>query len=110
MKHILFTLRGCNSDLLNNNHHIRSGLVTAARKTGSKVLDLSTHCFKPQGVTSIVLLADSHISVHTWPEKGVAICDIFTCGSHTNPEKGVEYLQEWFKATEIDSKEIIRSL
>jgi S-adenosylmethionine decarboxylase len=110
MKHILFTLKGCDPDLLNDNHHIRSGLVAAARETGSKVLDWSTHCFQPQGVTSIVLLADSHISVHTWPEKGVAVCDIFTCGSHTNPEKGVEYLQKWFKSTEIDSQEIIRSL
>tara|TARA_R100000664_G_scaffold15692_1_gene24277 strand:- start:46 stop:378 length:333 start_codon:yes stop_codon:yes gene_type:complete len=110
MKHILFTLRGCDPDLLNDNHHIRSGLVAAARETESKVLDWSTHCFQPQGVTSVVLLADSHISIHTWPEKGVAVCDIFTCGSHTKPEKGVEYLQKWFKSTEIDSQEIIRSL
>ena len=51
MKHILFTLRGCDADLLNDNHYIRSGLVSAARETGSKVLDWSTHCFEPQGVT-----------------------------------------------------------
>tara|TARA_Y100001970_G_scaffold285425_1_gene405074 strand:- start:1249 stop:1581 length:333 start_codon:yes stop_codon:yes gene_type:complete len=110
MKHILFTLRGCDADLLNDNHYIRSGLVSAARETGSKVLDWSTHCFEPQGVTSVVLLADSHISIHTWPEKGVAVCDIFTCGSNTNPKKGLEYLQKWFKSTGIDYQEVTRSL
>ena len=110
MKHILFTLRGCDVDLLNNNHHIRDGLIKASRLSGSKVMDVSTHCFSPQGVTSIALLSESHMSIHTWPDEGTAVCDIFTCGSDTTPEKGVEYLKEWLSATEIESQEIIRSL
>tara|TARA_B100000131_G_scaffold117100_1_gene113952 strand:- start:1059 stop:1391 length:333 start_codon:yes stop_codon:yes gene_type:complete len=110
MKHILFTLRGCDSKLLNSNHHIRTGLIKASRLSGSKVMDVSTHCFSPQGVTSIALLSDSHMSIHTWPEEGTAVCDIFTCGSDTTPEKGVEYLKEWLNATDIESQTITRSL
>ena len=101
MKHLLFTLRGCDADLLNDNHYIRSGLVSAARETGSKVLDWSTHCFEPQGVTSVVLLADSHISIHTWPEKGVAKCDIFTCNNSNDPIAAIEYLKKKFKTIHL---------
>tara|TARA_B100000965_G_scaffold332206_1_gene296637 strand:+ start:8305 stop:8637 length:333 start_codon:yes stop_codon:yes gene_type:complete len=110
MKHILFTLRGCDADLLNDSYHIRTGLVAAAREAGSKIIDVSTHCFEPQGVTSIALLADSHLSIHTWPEKKIAVCDIFTCGDDTTPRKGVEYLKRWFKSEGFDYQEITRLL
>ena len=107
MKHILFTLRGCDADLLNDSYHIRTGLVAAAREAGSKIIDVSTHCFEPQGVTSIALLADSHLSIHTWPEKKIAVCDIFTCGDECEPEKAVEYLAEKLeaKSTSVQSYE-----
>ena len=54
------------------------------------------------------MLADSHLSIHTWPEKGVAKCDIFTCGVNSTPEKAVEYLVEAFKAAKSTSQEYER--
>jgi S-adenosylmethionine decarboxylase len=54
---------------------------------------LITHRFDPQGVTGLALLAESHISIHTWPESGYAAVDVFTCGDHTMPERACQVLQ-----------------
>ena len=87
MKHILFTLKGCTKDLLNDEEFVRDIVYTASRKCKSTLLALNSHKFQPQGVTCIAMLAESHISIHTWPEKGMAVCDIFTCVSILNPKR-----------------------
>ena len=80
MKHILFKLEGCPFPTLDNEEHIKFCLFHAAEASRSKVLKVETQKFIPQGVTGFALLAESHLSIHTWPEKGIAMCDIFTCG------------------------------
>ena len=110
MKHILFDLKGCPFDLLDSETHVKVSLFNAAKKANSKVLDLGSHKFEPQGVSGYALLADSHISMHTWPEKGVAKCDIFTCSDKAKPEKAVEYLGEALEAEQIDSDTFDRLL
>ena len=62
------------------------------------------------GVTAVALLAESHISIHTWPENGVAVCDVFTCGEHTNPRSGATYMYEAMGATDIVSEIFNRPL
>ena len=98
VKHILFTLRGCPFELLDDKEFIRMLLYRATKECKSTLLNLATHKFDPQGVTGVAMLAESHISIHTWPEKGVAKCDIFTCGDKCDPHKAVEYLGNAFKA------------
>tara|TARA_B100000925_G_scaffold79578_1_gene56391 strand:+ start:73 stop:405 length:333 start_codon:yes stop_codon:yes gene_type:complete len=110
MKHILFDLIGCPFDLLDSETHVKVSLFNAAKKANSKVLDLGSHKFEPQGVSGYALLADSHISMHTWPEKGVAKCDIFTCGEHCKPYEAVEYLKKHFLAEEVQSDAFDRLL
>jgi len=110
MKHILFTLKGCPFELLDDKEFIRMLLCKATKKCKSTLLNLAAHKFDPQGVTGIAMLAESHISIHTWPEKGMAVCDIFTCGSNATPEVGVEYMKELLKATDISSHEFVRPL
>ena len=105
MKHILFELEGCPFPTLNDEEHIKFCLFHASESSYSKVLKLETQKFVPQGVTGFALLAESHLSIHTWPETGVAKCDIFTCGDRCLPEKAVEYMKEAFKATEVTSQE-----
>ena len=105
MKHILFKLEGCPFPTLNDEEHIKFCLFHAAEASHSKVLKVETQKFVPQGVTGFALLAESHLSIHTWPETGVAKCDIFTCGDKCLPEKAVEYMKEAFKATEVTSQE-----
>ena len=110
MKHILFTLKGCDIDRMEDEQFMRMLLFRAAKECNSTLLNLSVHKFEPQGLTGIAMLAESHLSVHTWPEKGMAVCDAFTCGDHTTPEKGVEYMKEQLTATDIILHEFIRPL
>ena len=110
MKHILFTLKGCDVDLLDDQEFIRMLLYRATKEAKSTLLNLAVHKFDPQGVTGVAMLAESHISIHTWPEKGMAVCDVFTCGDTAMPELGVEYMKEQLKATDIVSHEFARPL
>tara|TARA_B100001778_G_scaffold107102_1_gene87679 strand:+ start:980 stop:1315 length:336 start_codon:yes stop_codon:yes gene_type:complete len=110
MKHILFTLKGCCPELLDNKEFIRVLLFRASKECKSTLLNLAVHKFDPQGVTCVAMLAESHISIHTWPEKGMAVCDVFTCGETATPENGVEYMKEQLKATDIVSEQFERPL
>src|SRR5262249_50198637 len=78
--HLLLTLSGCAGDQLDNLESLSSLARAAAEKTGATVLNVLAHRFSPQGVTVLVLLAESHASLHTYPEAGVVFWDCFTCG------------------------------
>jgi len=104
LKHILFTLKGCPFSLCDDEAHIRNMLTNTATISRSTLLDVSSHKFDPYGVTAVALLAESHISIHTWPENGMAVCDVFTCGDHTNPRAGATYMYEEMGATDIVSE------
>ena len=104
MKHILFKLEGCPFPTLDDEEHIKFCLFHAAEASRSKVLKVETIKFVPQGVTGFAILAESHLSIHTWPEKGIAMCDIFTCGDGCQPELAVEYLRKWLSSTNIKSE------
>ena len=110
MRHILFTLKGCSNEIIDDADLIRMILFRTVKEVKATLLDLNVHKFEPQGVTGFALLAESHISIHTWPEKGMAVCDIFTCGDTAIPNLGVEYMKEQLKATDIVSDEFVRPL
>ena len=105
MKHVLFDLKECLMNApLDDEEYVKETLIEAAKIGKLEVLIVDTHKFEPHGVTGYALLAESHLSIHTWPEKGVAMCDIFTCGSHSKPENAVQYLSEWLESTNTKSK------
>jgi S-adenosylmethionine decarboxylase len=79
-KHFLLNLYGCSSELLNDEFFLVDLLENAATISGASVVQSIYKKFDPQGVTAISLLSESHISIHTWPEKGEAAVDLFTCG------------------------------
>ena len=110
MKHILFDLKDCPFHLLDDARFVRNSLFHASLLSESEVIKIDFHKFYRQGVTAFAMLADSHISIHTWPEKGVAKCDIFTCSDKAKPEKAVEYLGEALEAEQIDSDTFDRLL
>ncbi len=101
MRHILFDLIDCPFDLLNEEEFIKDSLINASVIARSPYLKVETHKFDPQGVTGYALLEESHMSIHTWPEKGIAKCDIFCCGEKALPKKAVEYLHRRFKSQEV---------
>ncbi|MBT65963.1 MAG: adenosylmethionine decarboxylase [Synechococcus sp. NP17] len=97
-KHCILELYDCNPSKLNDETFLRNTITKAAKCAGATLLNLITHRFEPQGVTGLALLAESHISIHTWPENGYAAVDVFTCGDHTMPEKACEVLCEELNA------------
>ena len=79
---------------------MRCILNRSAKLAKATVLNLISNKFEPQGVTAIALLAESHISIHTWPESNYSAVDIFTCGQNMSPELASRYLIEALKAEE----------
>jgi S-adenosylmethionine decarboxylase len=96
-KHLLLELNDCNPKLLNDINFIREIMLAAANESGATVLGESFHQFSPQGVSGVILIAESHLSVHTWPEHGYAGADIFTCGTRVKPEKAAEVIVDRLK-------------
>ena len=96
--HCILELKGCPAHLLDDEQHILSSMARASETAMSTLLNLSSHKFEPQGVTALALLAESHISIHTWPESGYAAVDIFTCGQTARPRLACEYLIEQLQA------------
>jgi S-adenosylmethionine decarboxylase len=93
-RHVLAEYYGCNPVILDDPEFlapILEGAVIAAKAT---VIKTCLHQFAPQGVSGVVILAESHLAVHTWPEHGYAAVEIFTCGDTAMPEAGHEYLLE----------------
>ena len=93
-KHCILELYACDSSRLDDEAFLRDTITTAAKRAGATLLNLITHRFEPQGVTGLALLAESHISIHTWPESGYAAVDVFTCGDHTMPERACAVLAD----------------
>jgi len=93
-KHCILELYDCDPSKLDDEAFLRSAITQAAERAGATLLNLITHQFEPQGVTGLALLAESHISIHTWPESGYAAVDVFTCGDHTMPERACAVLSE----------------
>lgn len=93
-KHCILELYNCDSSRLDDEAFLRDTITSAAKRAGATLLNLITHRFEPQGVTGLALLAESHISIHTWPESGYAAVDVFTCGDHTMPERACQVLAD----------------
>ena len=93
-RHCLGEFYEADAAILNSKSDICTALGEASIKANAKLLDIVCHSFEPQGITALALLAESHISIHTWPELGYATVDAFTCGTRTNPEKAIEVLKE----------------
>ena len=99
-KHLLLELYKCDYEKLNDESFLRCTLNRAAKLAKATVLNLISNKFEPQGVTAIALLAESHISIHTWPESNYSAIDIFTCGQNMMPELASQHLIEALKAEE----------
>lgn len=105
--HVLLELWGVPFAVLDDPSALQAGLLEAARAARCEVLGTLHHRFHPQGASVVVLVAESHLSVHTWPEHGYAAFDIFTCGQAL-PEAGVAALIEHFKPERHSTQRLAR--
>lgn len=108
--HIVCELSGCDALALSDVEHVREIMVTAAREANATVMEVAFHRFQPHGVSGVVVIAESHISIHTWPETGYAAMDFYTCGDHTDPWKACEYAAAKLGASSMRTTEVKRGI
>ena len=108
--HLLLELKDCNPELLNDLPYIRQAMIETAQDVGATIVGESFHHFSPQGVTGILAIAESHISIHTWPEYGYAAVDIFSCGPSFRPREAATKLAEALECRKPEVQEIQRGL
>lgn len=109
-RQILVEFHQCSPGLLGDAARLRDILREAIRRSGATILHETAHEFSPQGVSVVVVLAESHAAIHTWPEHGYASLDVFTCGDTVEPWAIEQYVQEQFKAGQVFSAELKRGL
>jgi S-adenosylmethionine decarboxylase proenzyme len=109
IKQLLVELYNCSADL-NDDVLLQNILSEAAEKAGSKIVNRFVHKFEPVGVSVFLILAETHISIHTWPEYGYAAVDIFICGEGKDPSAALKVIKERIKPSKFEVKEISRSI
>lgn len=109
-QHLLCEYHGCDRGVLNDAEAIRTALVAAVTKSGATPLHEVVHAFSPHGVTGVIVIAESHFAIHTWPEYGFAAVDLFTCGDQVDPYLAFEYLRVALHAETHSVVEIRRGL
>jgi S-adenosylmethionine decarboxylase len=109
-RHILAEVYDCDPNILNDRELIEEIMVKAALEAGAEVREVAFHKFSPQGVSGVVVISESHLAIHTWPELGYAAVDVFTCGNKVNPWDACNYISEGLNAKNMDAKEVQRGL
>ncbi len=108
--HLLVELRDCNPAILSSLENVRDALVSAAKEAKATIIDISFHEFNPFGISGMVVIAESHLSIHTWPEYCYAAVDIFTCGDIIKPEVAAASLIERFESKSPSMVEMKRGI
>ncbi len=108
--HLLVELRDCNPAILKSLEEVRDALVSAAKEAKATIVDISFHEFNPFGISGMVVIAESHLSIHTWPEYCYAAVDIFTCGDVIKPEVAAVSLIERFESKNPSVVEMKRGI
>ncbi|GIP60739.1 adenosylmethionine decarboxylase [Paenibacillus woosongensis] len=109
-RHVAVDTWGVDFEVLNNAELLQAHLVEAAESCGATVLSVQSKQFEPQGATVLVLLSESHLSIHTYPERGFAAIDCYTCGETVDPQLAIDYLVSVLKPEKMYAKKLIRGL
>jgi S-adenosylmethionine decarboxylase len=107
-RHTLLELRGCKSDLLNTPSKLKELLLESVRRGGGTVVTDVFHTFSPHGVSGVVVIAESHVAIHTWPEHGYAAVDIFSCGLTLDHVAIREWIRTGLGAETVETRELTR--
>ncbi|MBI4246164.1 MAG: S-adenosylmethionine decarboxylase proenzyme [Candidatus Rokubacteria bacterium] len=109
-RHLLLELFDCDSDAINNLEAVKGALIEASKRAQATIVDVVFHEFNPFGISGVVVIAESHLSIHTWPEYRYAAVDIFSCGEVLQPEIAADYLVEQLGAERASVVEMQRGV
>jgi len=108
-RHLILDLYDCDPDILDDYEALQRLLEASLVMAKANILRIIGEKFKPQGVTLLALLSESHASIHTWPEIGYAAIDLYTCGDVTETHRAAEFLKTKLNAKTAEEKELVRS-
>jgi S-adenosylmethionine decarboxylase len=109
-RHLIIELFQCDPTVLNDQKTLESCVLEAVRLSGATTIQPFFHQFSPHGISGIVLIAESHFAVHTWPEYGYCALDIFTCGDQIKAHEALGFLREKLRAQNVSTMEIKRGI
>lgn len=109
-RHILIEYYNCDEEVMRSPELIEKYMNEAAKIANATIVDSVFHHFNPYGVSGAVIISESHLAIHTWPEYGYAAVDVFTCGDKINPWTAFDYLEKMFKASRSESIEVPRGM
>ena len=105
---LIVELYGCDRTLLDDPSRLEQILTESIRRSGGTIIRPCFHQFSPHGVTGVVVIAESHVSIHTWPEFGYCALDVFTCGTQVQTDQIFEYVRSELRAQETSVMEVKR--
>ena len=108
--HYVAEASGCDSEIISDVDRVQQILTKAAEKANATIRAISFERFPPSGVSGVVIISESHISIHTWPEFGYVALDFYTSGDLVKPEKGIEYAVKAFRTTSYLITKITRGI
>ena len=109
-RHVLAEIYDCSADILNDIHAVEKIMVRAALAAGAEIREVAFHMFSPQGVSGVVVISESHLAIHTWPELGYAAVDVFTCGDTVDPWVSCNFIKKEFAAQRMEAQEMKRGV
>ncbi len=109
-RHILVEFYHCSQDVLNNVQQVREMMLEATHRSGATMVTENFHHFSPYGVSGVVVIAESHLTIHTWPEYSYAAVDLFTCGETVDPWVAFDILKKGLECQETQYNELRRGI
>ncbi|RLE87465.1 MAG: adenosylmethionine decarboxylase [Thermoprotei archaeon] len=108
--HYIVEASGCDPEVLSDSDKLRDILTTAAKIGKMDIRVIHFYKFSPTGVSGMIVVSESHVSIHTWPEEGYAAIDVYICGTKSEPEKTLEYILENIRAQYAHITELKRGI
>jgi S-adenosylmethionine decarboxylase len=109
-RHVISELWGCNTEKLNDMKFIEETFVDAALRSGAEIREVAFHKFAPHGVSGVVIISESHLTIHSFPEHGYASIDVYTCGDRIDPNVAANYIAEALEADTRENVELPRGM
>lgn len=109
-RQILVEYYDCNESRINDVEFIEQSLLESTKESGATIISHNFHKFSPYGISGVVVIAESHVAIHTWPEYNYAAVDIFTCGDTIDPWIIQEKLKDLFESVNVSSIEMKRGM
>lgn len=109
-RHLIVEFADCDHAILDDQAALQEHMMEAVRRSGATIVKAVFHRYNPMGVSGVIVIAESHLSIHSWPEYGYAAVDFFTCGEAVDPYLAFEYMKEQLHAQSVSVTDLKRGI